>query len=341
MVLFLLLFSLFCWGSWANTFKLAGNYRFEMYYVDFAAGFLLIALVLAFTAGNMGFDGFQFLDDFEHAGKRQWLFGFLAGLIFNLGNMLLVGSMSVAGMSIAFPLTIATALIEGSLLTFFIKSEGSTLLLLAGCALLAAAVVVGSIIYNIMGVIRHEQMARAGKAKSTRRPTSVKGAILAAAGGLVMGFSAPLVQKGMETEVGLGPYSMTFLIGLGVFASTVLFSVFFLNLPIEGEPLEPLQYFQGTVRGHALGGLGGAIACLGCASGLIAASAPAGAQAAPLLNNLFPQAYPLLAALWGILVWRELRNGDTRVRMGSVVMLLLFAVGLLLISLAPTYLHKA
>src|SRR5271157_2593299 len=122
-VLILMVLCLFCWGSWANTFKLAGKYRFEIYYVDFAIGCMAIALIYAFTVGNLGYDGFQFLDDLEHAGKRQWFYGFLAGVVFNLANMLLVAAVSVAGMAIAFTVGIGVAIIVGSALSLAIKDR--------------------------------------------------------------------------------------------------------------------------------------------------------------------------------------------------------------------------
>src|SRR5689334_11393364 len=87
--LFLLVLAFFFWGSWANTLKLTGTWRFELYYFDFSFGLLLTSLILAFTVGTLGFDGFSVLDDLSHAGKRQWFYVFVAGIIFNFANMLL------------------------------------------------------------------------------------------------------------------------------------------------------------------------------------------------------------------------------------------------------------
>src|ERR1039457_4383013 len=98
-VLFLMVLSLFCLGSWASFFKFAGKWRFELYYLDFALGLMLASVIFAFTVGNIGYDGFNFIDDLQHAGKRQWVYVFIAGLIFNLGNMLLIAAVSVAGRS--------------------------------------------------------------------------------------------------------------------------------------------------------------------------------------------------------------------------------------------------
>src|SRR5262245_3428196 len=97
--LVLMILSMICWGSWANTFKLAGNWRFELYYFDFAIGVMLTAALAAFTLGTMGSDGFQFLDDLGQTGKRNIFYGAAAGVVFNLANMFLLAAISIAGMT--------------------------------------------------------------------------------------------------------------------------------------------------------------------------------------------------------------------------------------------------
>src|ERR1700721_721601 len=94
--IFLMVFSMLCLGSWAITYKAAG-WRFELYYFDFSFGLVVGAAILAFTVGSMGFDGFTFLDDMLHAGKRQWFYAFTAGVVFNLAHMLRVAPLSRAG----------------------------------------------------------------------------------------------------------------------------------------------------------------------------------------------------------------------------------------------------
>src|ERR1019366_4863200 len=172
-VLFLMILSLFCWGSWANTYKLAGKWRYELYYFDFAAGGAVAAFLYAFTVGNLGYDGFSFLDDLMHAGKRQWLYGFMAGVILNLANMILMSAISVAGMATAFPVGIGVATIVGTTLAYAAGRTGSPALLFAGCALIAVAVVAAALAYRFHAILRHEELARAGKAASTRRPSSI------------------------------------------------------------------------------------------------------------------------------------------------------------------------
>ena len=147
-VLFLMTLSLLCWGSWANSYKLAGKWRFELYYFDFAAGVALAAFLFAITVGNLGYDGFSFVDDLLHAGKRQWLYGFMGGVIFNLANMILLSAISVAGMAVAFPIGIGVATVVGTILAYAGGRAGSPALLFTGCALIAAAVVAAVLAYR-------------------------------------------------------------------------------------------------------------------------------------------------------------------------------------------------
>jgi glucose uptake protein len=342
LVLIVMALGFLCLGSWANTFKLAGQYRFELYYLDLAAGCLVMALLFALSVGSMGFDGFSFLDDLEHAMKRQWLFAFVAGIIFNLGNMLLMSAVAVSGMAVAFSSGIAMTLIMSSLLSFLIRRSGNFLLIASGCLLFLAVIIVVAIANNILGHIQHEALARSGKAKSTRRPTSVKGVLLAVIGGLLMGCFSPLMQKASETEVGLGPYSLVVLFVFGLFFSSLVFSIFFMNLPVQGHPVEIAEYFRAPRKHHLLGVIGGMLLCAGLLAVIIANSplVPSQARLGPGLAGALSQGYPLLAMLWGLLVWREFREGDARVKFATLIALVLFAGGVTLISIAPLYGHR-
>src|SRR5882724_176412 len=161
LVLTLMVFSLLFLGLCASMFKAAGKWRFELFYFDFAFGLLFAAVLFAFTLGDLGYDGFSFVDDLQHAGKRQWVYCFMAGMIFNLGNMLLMGATSVAGMSVAFPLSLGTGLLVTTLLGLLAKPTGNPTLLLLGCALILTSVLVNAVAYRISGVQKHEQLARA------------------------------------------------------------------------------------------------------------------------------------------------------------------------------------
>jgi len=336
--LFLMILGMICWGSWANTYKLAGKWRFELYYFDFAAGLLIASVILAYTAGSLGYDGFTFSDDLMHAGKRQWLYGFAGGAIFNLANMLLLGAISVAGMAVAFPVSIGLALIIGVVLNFILQPAGNATLLFGGCLLVLIAILADAWAYAIMGRVEHETMARHGKAKSTRRPTRVKGVVISVISGVLMGCFFPLVELGQEGDIGLGPYSIMVLFGLGVFASTLVYNLFFMNLPIEGPPLEWRDFFKETVIWqHLLGIAGGAIWCVGGVAAFVAAKAPPEVHVGPATSYAMGQGATLISALWGLLLWKEFRGGGVRVKTLIAIMLVLYACGLGLVSLAPLY----
>ncbi len=336
-----MIFGMLCLGSWANTFKLGGRWRFELYYFDFALGVLMAALLLAFTLGNTGYDGFSFLDDLMHTGKRQWFYALIAGVIFNLANMLLTAAISVTGLAVAFPLGIGSGMVIGSLLGLALGHGGNPMFLLAGCVVILFAIVADGLAYSSLVVLRHEALARAGKTKSTRRPGSGKGIVLALVSGLFMGSFAPLIQNSMEGDFGLGPYSVGVLFAIGVLFSTIAFNMYFLNLPVEGEPPDLRDYFRARPKKHFLGWSGGVLWALGSTGVLVAASAPAQANLGQPLTYQLSQAFAVLAALWGLLVWKEFSGADAKVKFLSMVMVVLFVAGLVLISMAQVYVRPA
>ncbi|MGH9724345.1 MAG: hypothetical protein ACRD41_04705, partial [Candidatus Acidiferrales bacterium] len=79
-----------CWGSWANTYKGVKNYRFELFYWDYAIGIFLTALILALTIGSSGHDASSFLNNVRAADPANIWWTLFAGAIFNLANLLLI-----------------------------------------------------------------------------------------------------------------------------------------------------------------------------------------------------------------------------------------------------------
>ncbi len=334
-----------CWGSWANAYKL-GRWRFEVFYFDFAIGALLAALIYAFTVGSLGFDGFTLLDDLLHAGKRQWAYGFGAGVIFNLGNMLMMAAISIAGMAIAFPAALGIAFAAGACLNHLVNPSVDPAFLSVGCALVLAAVAADAFAYRTLATIRHEERAKAGKA-STRRPGAGKVVVVALAAGLLMGLCLPVLEKAKEGELGLGPYAVAVVLAAGLFFSTFIFNLFFMNIPVEGEPVEMLEYLKATLRQHAFGVGGGAVWGTGAVACLVAASATRempSAVAAATSVSLGPAAIyaatlgaAIVAALWGAAAWKDFRAADSRVKFLAALMFALLAGGLGVIAMAPAY----
>ncbi len=331
----LMILTMLCWGSWANTFKLTGKWRFELYYFDYAIGVMLLATIAAFTFGSLGFDGFSFRDDLLHASKKQDLYGFLAGVVFNLANMLLVAAISVSGMAVAFPIGIGLALVIGVILNYLILPHGNPVMLFAGAGLILVAVVLNSQAYKEYKLSKLDDLVRTGQVKSTRKTVSIKGVFLALVSGVLMGCFFPLVELGKQGDSGLGPYSIAVVFALGVFLSTFLFNLFFMNLPVAGQPLEILEYFRGNIRQHLLGIAGGVIWCTGTIASFVAASAEGQAAVGPAVSYGVGQGATLVSALWGLLIWKEFRDAPPKVNAFLGLMLAFFVIGIAMISVAP------
>ena len=342
--LLVLFFSMLCWGSWANTQKMSGKWRFELFYFDYAFGVLLTAVICAFTLGSLGYDGFSFLDDMMNGGKRYVAMGFGAGVIFNLANMLLVAAITVAGLAVAFPVGIGLALIIGVIWNYTIRPQGNAMLLFAGCALVVGAIIVDAIAYRAMELTRAEVEAQAGNAKSTRKTASLKGVFLSLASGVLMGSFYPLVVMaksndwgGTAGDSGLGPYAIGVVFALGVFLSTFVFNLFFMNLPVQGEPLELPDYFKGLPKQHLLGLVGGIVWCSGTIANFVASSAPEAVQVGPAISLALGQGAAMVSALWGLLLWKEFEGADARIKALVFIMFVLFIAGLAMVSVAPLY----
>ena len=328
----LMVLGILCWGSWAATFKFSGKWRFELYYFDFAFGLVAAAVLIAFTFGNLGFDGFSVMDDLLHAGKRQWFFGFLAGMLLNFGNMLLLAAVSVAGLSVAFLLGVGTALIVGTVLQFLIHPAGNSTLLFVGFAFGIVALVFAASAYRQAIRQRHETLARRGLARSTRRPSAAKGIVLPLVAGLLMGASLPIVETCSEGDLGLGPYAIAMLLSFGILASTFVFNLFLMNLPVEGEPVDVFEYFSGSWRQHLLGAVGGIVWTLGTVAVLVAiASVPDRTRATSPESFPLAQSSLVVAGIWGLVKWKEFRDAKPATQALLILSLVLSSCAIALI----------
>jgi glucose uptake protein len=330
--LLLSILTMICWGSWANTQKFSGKWRFELFYYDYALGLFLTAIVLAFTFGTLGTE-LTFMDSLAISGKKQIAFALAGGVIFNLANMLLVAAIAVAGLSVAFPVGIGLALVIGVIWNFILNPQGNPYYLFTGAAIVGIAIVVDAMAYSAHAK-DNAPPPPPGK-KKRQGSVSAKGIVLCCASGILMGSFYPLVELAKQGEIGLGPYAVGFIFALGVFLSTFVFNLYFMNLPVQGERVMFSQYFRGTAKQHMLGILGGAIWCIGGISNFVAASAPPQVNVGPAVSYALGQGATLISALWGLFYWHEFKNPSPKVKQLLTLMLVLFVVGLALVSIAP------
>lgn len=327
--LLLAILSMICWGSWANTFKMTGKWRFELFYFDYSFGVLLTAVVAAFTLGQMGTE-LSFTDNVAVTGKRQLAYAAAGGAIFNLANMLLVAAISLSGMAVAFPIGIGLALVIGVVWNYYLNPQGNPAFLFGGVALVTMAIVLDAMAYS-----SHSKSQAQASGKKVKGGT--KGIVISLISGVLMGSFYPVVELSKVGDIGLGPYAVAFFFGIGVFFSTFVFNIYFMNLPVHGKSVDFGSYFKGTAGQHLLGVLGGMLWCSGAIANFVAASAPKSVQVGPAVSYALGQGATMVSALWGLLVWKEFAGADGKVRGLIAMMLLLFLAGLTLISLSPLY----
>ena len=319
---FFCIITMLCWGSWANTQKLAAkSWRFELFYWDYVIGILILTLIFAFTLGSNGSAGRGFIEDVSQAGNDNLLSAIIGGIIFNAANILLVAAIAIAGMSVAFPVGIGIALVLGVVVNYIDAPQGNATMLFGGVALIAIAIILN---------------ARAYKKMSTGNASpSTKGLVLSVAAGLLMGFFYRFVAKAMFSdftipEAGkLSPYTAMVFFAIGILLSNFIFNTYIMKKPFVGAPVSFGQYFKGGFRNHFTGILGGIIWCVGMSFSIIA-SGKAGAA----ISYGLGQGATIVAAIWGIFIWKEFKDAPKGTSAILNVMLLLYVVGIALIIYA-------
>jgi len=165
----------------------------------------------------------------------------------------------------------------------------------------------------------------------------MKGIILAIAAGLLIGAPTPLVEKARQGDLGLGPYGLGFLFACGIFLSSFVYSIFLMLLPVDGEPLEFGAFFKVRPKEHLHGMASGVILFTGLLLAWICTSVPETIQAGPVGRFLLAHGSPVVAALWGIVVFKEYKSSDMRIKFLGMLMLVLFVCGVVMIGMAPLF----
>ena len=317
--------TMLCWGSWGNTQKLAGKtWRYELFYWDYVIGMVLFTLLLGFTMGSFGTEGRSFVADLSQADMRSIGWVILGGVIFNASNILLSASTSLAGMAVAFPLGCGLALVLGVINNYLEQPKGNALLLALGVLLVVIAVVCNGIAAG--------RTSKGGE----QNKDSKKGIILAIVAGILMSTFYRFVVKGMDInnfvspEVGkLTPYSAIFIFSIGVLLSNFIFNTWVMKKPFVGAPVSYSEYFKGSFSTHLVGILGGMIWCLGTAFSYIAAG-----KAGAAVSYALGQGAPMIAAFWGVFIWKEFKGADKKTNWLLALMFCLFITGLGIIVVA-------
>jgi len=315
--------AMICWGSWQNTQKFTGKgWNFELFYWDFAFGILLMSIIYAFTIGSFGGSGRSFLNDLGQATFKNLGYAFLAGVIWNLGTLLLVRAISIAGMATAFTIGGGLAWLLGIVLNY-IESPANykSNLLYVGLGLIVIVLLTSYFAYK-------------RKADTLKKPT-ITAVTLSVCVGVLIAFYYVIMVRTLDPDFSLQntgkltPYTAVVLFSIGVFISTFIFNPIFMLKSVEGGSVSIKQYFSGTRKSHVMGVAGGMIWSSGNALSFMAVSAAGSAISYGLSN-----AAPLVAAIWGVFVWKEFKGASSGIRWLLFFMFFFYILSLIVIILS-------
>ncbi|MCF8379313.1 MAG: GRP family sugar transporter [Bacteroidales bacterium] len=313
--------TMLCWGSWANTQKLAAKtWRYELFYWDYVIGIFVLSILLGLSLGSTGELGRSFIEDLGQVSSKNFWSAFAGGVIFNASNILLSAAISISGMAVAFPLGVGLALVLGVLVNYISTPKGDPVILFIGVALIVIAIILNGIASGKMAKKREEK-------------SSNKGIWIALSAGILMSLFYRFVARAMDldnfehpTAGMVAPYAAFFIFSAGVLASNFLFNTLLMKKPFVGEPVSYKDYFSGKISTHMVGVLGGIIWGLGTSLSFIAAG-----KAGAAISYGLGQGATLVAALWGVFIWKEFKGGGSRINTLILFMFLLFVSGLVMV----------
>ncbi len=330
--LLLMILTMLCWGSWANTLKLCPGYRFQLFYWDYALGLFWASIFWGLTAGSHGHAGVPFLRDIVQAYSGSFWFAFFGGVIFNIANLLLVAAIDVAGLAVAFPVGIGLALIVGAISSYLVRPVGNPLLLFGGVALVTIAIVFDAKAY------RQREAKGKGQLRPTARAVTTRGIVLSLVAGLLMGTFYPLVAAALRGAPGVapvGPYAVSLFFAFGVLLSTIPANLLLMASPLDGKPPVNFSgYWGAPFRWHMAGLLGGAIWATGAIANFVASGAH---LVGPAVSYSIGQGATMVSACWGVFVWHEFAGAPPAAKRFLLYMFIFFALGLIAVALAPLY----
>ena len=328
----LMLLSMVCWGSWANTQKADAAWRFELFYLDYNIGLLACAVLVGLTLGNLhpGAPD-SFFADLRAAGPRSVFDALAGGVVFTAGNLLLVAAISVAGMSVAFPVGSGLGLVLGAVLNYLVAPSGNPILIFSGIALVCVAIALDALAYRA-----HSRAATptipGAHGVNPPAPSTAKGLILSVCGGVGAGLFYPLVAKSLTGPAHLNPYTVNFVFAIGATLSAIPITYVFMRHPVAGPRLGFVDYFAGRTSLHAWGVFGGLLWGVGTIANFVASYVP---MIGPATSFSMGEGNTMISALWGVFVWREFRGSTPGTRVLLALMFLSFLLGLTSIALAP------
>jgi glucose uptake protein len=232
--------------------------------------------------------------------------------------LLLVAAISIAGMSVAFPIGGGIGWTLGIVINYIGKPEGNPVFLFGGTAFIVLAI--------LMSMQSYRRLA-----ENQNKPT-LKGILLSILAGLCIAMFYRFVASSLASDFSpaeagkISSYTAVVFFSLGALLCTTLVNPIFMARPVQGEPVSMSGWIKGSSRTHLLGLLGGAIWCLGNSVSFMSVSA-----ASPAISYGLSNSAPVVAALWGIFVWKEFKDAPKGTNLLLNLMFLFYLIGLALI----------
>lgn len=324
---FLMLFiTMFCWSSWANALKKCGNWRFEAFYWDFAWSIIFWTIVLSVILGGFSSSGwmpFQFINSLAHLSLSGVAWALFGGFVWGLGNILLVVAMTLAGMAVAFPLSLGLALVVGTFLAYITNPSATQnpQFLFIGLIFVTLAVIANGLAYKFK------------EAKSTQNKNLKRGIVVSIICGLLISlFPFPFNYSFKE---GLNGYEGALFMTVGGGLATLLLLPILMRRPLvpKQKPIGFSEYRNAKKKWHIWGIFAGLIWSIGTVFNLVVASLPSFSVA---IAYTLGQCAPMIAALWGIFVWKEFKGAPANSYRFLGLMFVLFILGIISLANAIT-----
>lgn len=195
---------------------------------------------------------------------------------------------------------------------------GDGLLLFGGVGLIAVAILLNANAYRILS--------------SGKGSVSNKGLILSIVAGSLMGLFYRYVASSMFPDFSnpisgkLSPYTAVVFFSLGILLSNFIFNTILMKKPFVGTPVSYADYLRGNLKTHLTGILGGVIWCVGMSFSIIASD-----KAGPAISYGLGQGATMVAAFWGVYIWKEFKELPPSKNWLINLMFVCFIVGLGLI----------
>lgn len=316
--LVLMLTSMVCWGSWPNFLKKLPGWRLEYFYIDYTLGFLVTVLIYGITLGSGSADEPGHLSLLLQAGQREAIFAMVGGFIWNFGNILLLNSIMIAGLAVAFPIAAIPAIVLGIGASYWLQPVGNPLVLATSAVVLLVAAQTTAAAYRRLGTV-----------STVNRTRGIATALIS---GFLIGFFPPFVTAAISGSAALDAYTVSTLFMAGAFVATAIAMPLLIRHPLIGEAGKLRGYLDGRASSHVLGLLAGVVWCSGTVFNFISAGMVGIAISVGIGSGA-----PMIGALWGVFAWGEFANGSASSKVFIAASLLLYAVGVAAMAIAYTF----